>query len=1050
MVKAIDFAVRDSAGALVRGAVAGDAGSNFIQMGIGEEISLNLARESITAYARQGDDLVITLVDGRQIVLDGYFNTMGEPNQLYLSQNGEVVAVELTTAGDGTVYASYGPADSWDKFSTLDDLRFANGDDLALAQGVTDEPAGMAAFAPALLGLGGTGAALLGAALVTTVIGGGGGGGGDSGPRPPTVDEPDSSRTVTTESDDKTLEVSGTGEPGDEVTVTIGDETRTTVIGDDGTWTVTFPETGLPADGTHETVVVFEHDDGTTTTLDGPTFILDLTPPDVAITSGAKSTGDVENAEEYADGVTIGGTGEVGATIVVTIGTFTQTTTVTQGGTWTVTFPTTQVPSGEREIPFTVTATDALGNDNTINDILVIDTIPNPISFNPVTADNTISGAEAASGFTISGSSVSGAVLTVTIQGISQTVTAGPNGAWSMTFPSGQLTGGEYDATITAVSTDAAGNRSTQTHTFRVDTTTSVAFAPGPIEGDNIVNAFEASDGVVMTGTAQSGSTVMVAWNGTTLPATVDANGNWSVTFPSSAVTNGTYSATATVTSTDAFGNTASATRVIQVDTETFVSFNAVQVTDNIVSGAERTSGFQIGGRSEPNARVEVTIEGVTQIATADGSGNWTATFPQGSIREGSYTTDMAVRATDVNGNVATATQSIRVDTVVDPMTVNPLPLGADNIMNATEAANGLTVTGVVEPNSVVTLRLANGTVITANVSANGTWTAQIPANQIPAGESTVPLVITARDAVGNTSTLTQEVQIDTVVRNFARGGGPIGGDGIINAAEADAGVTLTGTVEPNSTLVVRLSNGSEQRVTADGQGNWSVTFSKAQLPTGEGTATVTMTATDPVGNVKTLTETFAYDTVMPSTPEVISFERTRLGLRGIGTELTEDDYSFTMIAADGQQTTISATRTDSALDGETQFRLAQTVPDGSYLVIDTRDDAGNETSTLLIVNNTTAVNVDLSRNGLDGFDFSAIDLSFAPEANLTLSAADLAALTGPERELMVKGDDDDRVRLDDAVNTNLTRVVDGQTYRVFTMGDGTVLVDEDIQTQII
>ncbi len=41
-------------------------------------------------------------------------------------------------------------------------------------------------------------------------------------------------------------------------------------------------------------------------------------------------------------------------------------------------------------------------------------------------------------------------------------------------------------------------------------------------------------------------------------------------------------------------------------------------------------------------------------------------------------------------------------------------------------------------------------------------------------------------------------------------------------------------------------------------------------------------------------------------------------------------------------------------------------------------------------------------------------------------------------------------MRLEDAKDTRTTRVVDGQTYHVYTLGDGTVLVDEDIQTQII
>lgn len=1049
MSKAIEFAVRDSAGGLARGFVAGDASSNIVKMGIGDEISLNLAPQSITSYAQRGDDLIITLVDGREIVLDGYFNSVGEANQLYLSQRGEVMAVEFSGSGNA-LYAQYGAADGWDKFSTMDDLRFAQSDDLAMMQATTDDPAGMAAFVPGLVGLGGVGAGLVGVGLVGTLVGGGGGG-GDGGPRPPTVNDPTSSHTITTETTDPALVVTGTGEPGTNVTVTVGTSTGTTVIEEDGTWSVTIPGTNLPPDGTYEATATFDDGEGEDVTLDGPTFILDLTPPDVAITEGALSTGDVENAVEYTDGVTIGGTGEVGAAIVVEINGHTQTTTVGTGGTWTVTFPTTQIPAGEYETAIKVTATDAVGNDTVIHDTLVIDTVPHPISFNAVTADNTVNGAENAGGFVLTGTSTAGAVLTVTIQGISQTVTVGANGTWSATWAAGSLTAGEYDATVTATTTDAAGNSSTSSHSFRVDTTTSVAFDPVAVAGDNVVNATEAAGGVTLTGTAQPGATVQVSWGGTTLPATVSASGAWSVSFPAAAIAAGTYASTATVTATDAAGNTATATRSISVDTETSVSINAGQAGgDDVVSGAEHAATLTVTGRGEPGATLQVTLEGVTKSVTVDASGNWQAGYAAGEYRTGTYDTTISVSATDTAGNTATATRSLHVDTEVSPFARVSDSSGADGIVNATEAATGLTVNGIVEPGSTVTLKLASGATVTANVAADGSWTAQIPAGQIPAGESSVPLVITATDAVGNTATLTHTVVVDTIVRDFARTGGAIGGDGIVNAAEAEAGITFGGTVEPGSTVVIRLGNGSTVTTTAGADGLWTATFSEAQLPTGEGTSTVTMTATDPVGNVRTLTDSFTYDTVMPDTPTVISFDRVAAGLRGIGTEITSDAYSFTAIDADGHVRAINATRADDAFYGETEFRLSTPVPDGSYLVIDTADAAGNEVSTLLIVNNTTSVNVNLSRAGLSDFDLNAIDLTFAPEANLTITAAQLEALTGTERELIVKGDSDDKVYLDDATATGATRVIDGETYLVYSLGNGTVLVDDDIQTTII
>jgi hypothetical protein len=46
--------------------------------------------------------------------------------------------------------------------------------------------------------------------------------------------------------------------------------------------------------------------------------------------------------------------------------------------------------------------------------------------------------------------------------------------------------------------------------------------------GDNTINAAEAADGIVITGTAEAGSTVLV--NG--VPATVAANGTYTATLP--------------------------------------------------------------------------------------------------------------------------------------------------------------------------------------------------------------------------------------------------------------------------------------------------------------------------------------------------------------------------------------------------------------------------------------------------------------------------------------------------------------------------------------
>ena len=648
------------------------------------------------------------------------------------------------------------------------------------------------------------------------------------------------------------MDVSGTGEPGDAVLVTIGDLTQTTIIGVDGTWVVTFPGTGLPADGDYSAIVVVTTTIGTTVTLDGPDFLIDMTPPEVVVTEGTQSVGDIENLADYADGVTIAGTGEIGATVNVQIGVTVYTVVVPASGSWSVTFSQSEVAGGEYQVPVLITATDPLGNVTTLTDVLVVDTVPHPITFDAVTADNTVNGAESG-GFTVTGTSTAGATIAVTLAGVTQTAVVAADGSWSVSYGGGVVADGAYTASLTATTTDAAGNVSSASHAFEVDTSTSVSFHT-PVEGDGTVNAVEATDGVMLSGSSEPGSTVVVSWNGKTLTAESGPGGYWTATFPAAGIVGGTYDKTAVVTATDAAGNSASANLVVHVDTE---------------------------------------------------------------------------------------------------------------------------------------------------------------------------------------------------VINFARTGGEIAGDGMVNADEAAGGVNFHGTVEANSTVVVTLSNGSSVTTTATADGLWSATFSSDAMPRGELDASVTVQATDPVGNVASFTEGFVIDTVAPGSPEVVSFTRDASGLRGIGTESTDDTYTFTTVDEDGTIGTVDAVRTENQFFDESTFRFAETVPDGTYLVINTEDLAGNASSTLLIVDNTSAPDVDLDRAGLSGFDFSTIDLTFAPEAELSISEDQILALTGADRQLMVKGDADDMVNLIGGIDSGTTTQIDGDVYRLYTLGDSgaSVLIDDDITT---
>lgn len=680
----------------------------------------------------------------------------------------------------------------------------------------------------------------------------------------------------------------------------------------------------------------------------------DTTPPAMAVTEGTKSVNHVENGADYVNGVVIAGTSEPGAKIDVLLNGHTQTTTVDNTGQWTVTFPTTEVDPGEYEIPVVVKATDAAGNSTTWNDVLVVDTLPNPINFDAVTGDDKVNFVENSTGLVVTGTSIAGAALDVTLNGVTKTVVVGTDGHWTTTYPTGTLPAGEYNQVITATSTDTHGNTSTSSHTFAVDTQTSITFTGTP-GGDGMVNASEAAAGVVLNGTAQAGASISVAWNGTTLTTVANSSGVWSVTYPAGSVTAGSYSSIATATATDSFGNTATTSHEVNVDTEV-VSFD---------------------------------------------------------------------RAT--------------------------LSTGADTILNAVEATTGLTVTGHVEAGSTVMLKFGGGAQHAATVAADGSWSLTIPADEIPAGENSVTLTAVATDHVGNVSTLTEQVSVDTIVRNFSHVEA-IAGDDILNAAERAAGLTLTGTSEPFSTLVLHLANGSEVAASVGSDGLWSATFPASSLPLGEGNTTVTVTATDRAGNTASYTESFHYDALMPADPWITNDSGSGNLISGIATAASPDPLTYHAVAATGAATDIHSIGPGIDQDIDVNGTIVPShwalftapVADGSYLVINDTDAAGNEQSTLYL-RSTTDVAVDLNRDGLQGFDFGTIDLT-SSKATLSLTEAQINSLTGADHQMAIRGDADDHVNITGAV-VGAHQVVNGESYTLYTLGSSgaSVLVDDDI-----
>jgi hypothetical protein len=703
--------------------------------------------------------------------------------------------------------------------------------------------------------------------------------------------------------------------------------------------------------------------------------------------------------------------------------------------------------AGEYTSDLTIVATDGFGNASTTTDTVVIDTV-SEVSIATETAggDGTISGAEQAAGVTLTGSAQAGSSVLVTFGTTTLAATVDANGGWSVDFPASAIATGEYEATVTAVATDANGNSSTTIGTVQVDTLVNTFGYTSTTGGaDGVINASEAQAGLVVTGNAEPGSTVQVVLGGVSQTAIVAANGNWTATYSSDQLAPGTYSTTMTATATDAAGNTSSINQTVNVDTEAGVlTISAVPVEgDDVINAAEASDGVVLSGTADAGAIVQVILGGVTHSVVANGNGVWQAAYSAGEIPAGTYVADITATTTDAAGNSRTVTDSVNVDTRVDNLSVSPDIIEGDNVINAAELSDGVVLTGTTEAGSSVNVTVGNVTV-QAVVDANGNWTANFAASQIPTGEYTTDVTVNATDAAGNTASVTDTVRVDTLVNTLTQSAGPVATDDTVNAAEAREGISLSGQVEPGSTVAVDF-NGTTLMATVDAAGNWSIEIPPSAIAAGSYDAAITVMATDSVGNTDTITDTLRIDTEAPDGPVIASYTRDGDGIRGISTEISSDDLAVAQVNADGSVTDVAATQVDIPVLGETNFQFNSEVPDGSHLIVTSTDTAGNTSGTYVVLDDESAN----STVDLGNYQIEAVELQFAEEAQVSITEAQLVGVSEDTNTLTIQGGSDDTVNISGAVRTGQTQA-DGETYDVYSLGEGTVLIDDDITVNTV
>ncbi|EET7358318.1 Ig-like domain-containing protein [Escherichia coli] len=661
---------------------------------------------------------------------------------------------------------------------------------------------------------------------------------------------------------------------GDTVTVTLGGNTYTATVQSNLSWSVSVPTADLQALGNGDLTITASVTNANGNTGSGTRDItIDANLPGLRVDTVAGD--DIVNSIEHGQALVITGGSSglnAGAVLTVTINSVAYSATVQADGSWSVGIPAANVsawPAGPLTVE--VDGQSSANNPVSVSHPFTVDLTAVAISINTVASDDVINAAEKGTNLTLSGSTSgieSGQTVTVTFGGKTYTASVAANGSWSVNVPAADLaTLPEGAANVQASVSSASGNSASATHAYSVD-----ASAPtltiNTIASDDILNAAEAGSPLTISGTstAETGQTVTVTLNGATYTGTVQADGSWSVSVPTSALgalNASNYTVSATVN--DKAGNPGSASHNLAVDTTAPVLTINTVAGDDIINDAEHAQALVISGTSsggEAGDVVSVVLNGKTYTTTLDASGNWSVGVPAADVTAlGSGAQTITASVSDRAGNSDDASRTVTVSLSAPVISINTI--AGDDVINATEKGSDLALSGTSDQpaGTAITVTL-NGQNYSATTDASGNWSVTVPASAVSAlGEATYSVTASVTNAQGNSSTASHNVQVNTALPGITIN--PVATDDIINASEAGSAQTISGQVTgaaAGSTVTVELG-GKTYTATVQADLSWNVSVPAADWQAlGNGELTVNASVTNAVGNTGSGTRDITID----------------------------------------------------------------------------------------------------------------------------------------------------------------------------------------------
>ncbi|HID1056805.1 TPA: Ig-like domain-containing protein [Enterobacter roggenkampii] len=821
-------------------------------------IEIQGSAQDVVRYVRQGKDLLIYMKDGSVIRCNNYF--VEDPDthnqsELVFNDRQELTHISFADTGEASGVAVTELTAQATPISSIQPF---------LEQGsvLSDAPWGW--IAGAALGGGAIGALLAN--------------GGDGETKTKVIDNTKEVESATPTfllsdkagdkqgvltanaiTDDNTPTFSGTGQPG--ATIQIKDSSGSTIasamVGKEGTWTVKLP---TQTDGEHTWSVV--QIDGSKTT-DAGNITVTVSTAEAAITLATTAGDNVLNASEQSAGFTLSGASKnlaQGTALTVTLNGKTYTTEVGADGTWSVNVPAADAQAlGDGTWTVNVSGKDAAGNTVSGSQTIGVDSVAPTLSVDTLAQDNIINAAEHSQPLTLTGKTTAeaGQIVTVTLNGKNYNATVGSDGTWSVTLAADDVQAlNEGNHTLTVNVSDKAGNGSSVTADFTVDTTAPVVTID-TVAGDDILNTSEQGQAQIISGQtsgASAGDVVTVTVGGQSFTGVVLADGSWSVGVPASVLgALGEGNHTISVSVTDAAGNTGSATHGITL------SGNPPEFTidaisqDNVLNAQEAMQPLSLTGTSNlpDGSAITVTLNNVSYQATVE-NGIWAVQVPVSDVLNLANTLyTVSVSGTDSVGNSGSAGATLLVDTVLPQVIINTF--AGDNLVNNAEAGVDQTLSGRVTgaaAGDTVSVTVG-GKSYTATVGSDLTWSVKIPSADLKAfGDGDLTFTASVTNSHGNTGTGERDININAQLPGLRVN--TISGDDVVNAIEQQQDLTVTGAsthLAAGTPIVVTINN-VEYNAVVTASGGWSIGVPAADLQAWTaGEVTVSVSAKDAWGN---------------------------------------------------------------------------------------------------------------------------------------------------------------------------------------------------------